>query len=541
MLSIFSAWIWPIWAKRPILIYSIFIIPITLVIGQVSIPWFTRELLNALYEKSNIQTQSLYLAGTWALSKLIIRLQIFINAIPIANFIQDIRAQVIKAILQLNYQARMSKSASNWTQITMDIAKSVEFIYGMLLWNVLPTLGLFTLILIEVYGIHPLFFWIYFSYILFQLNIMWYLKKTISTKSQAHNNAKNRLIENYTPLFKPVFKLENQQQIHRMMNHFGCYAQQEIRTRNTLIRSINMARLWMDCIAIAVFLGIILLMITLHHSILIGDLSFIIMTSISTIDKAWSLGQNWCDLQSAISLLNNHKWLSKVKNTPKLIKHLSLESTDIHIKNLSFTYDEKTYIFRDLNLSLPNTSIVGIVGKPGSGKSTLLSLLFGTLIPKKGGFLLSNQAIAQNSLCQNSDFMHFINQEPDLYLNLDIESNLKLVNSHVTTQAIDAALTLAQIHHLNRETLAKNLSGGQKQQLCIARAFLDEKPIWLLDEALSAVDDQTHHIIMRNIITHSKTRKIVIISHQQRDHVLYKAHVNLDTLNTQCYLVSSET
>ena len=214
MLNIFCAWIWPIWVKRPILIYSIVIIPTTLVIGQVSIPWFTRELLNALYEKNDIQAQSLYLAGTWALSKLIIRLHIFLNAIPIANFIQDIRTMVLKAILQLDYHQRITKSASNWTQLTMDISKSVEYIYGMLIWNILPTLGLFTLILIEVYGIHPLFFWIYFSYILLQLHIMWFLKKTISVRSQTHNHAKNKLIENYTSLFQPMLNLKSENQIH---------------------------------------------------------------------------------------------------------------------------------------------------------------------------------------------------------------------------------------------------------------------------------------------------------------------------------------
>lgn len=154
MLTIFYAWIWPIWVKRPILILSIFIIPTILIIGQVSIPWFTRELLNALYEKNNIHTQSLYLACTWGLSKLIIRIQIFLNAIPISNFIQDIRVTVLKAILQLDYDQRTKKSPSNWTQLTMDISKSVEYIYGMLIWNILPTLGLFTLILIEVYGIY---------------------------------------------------------------------------------------------------------------------------------------------------------------------------------------------------------------------------------------------------------------------------------------------------------------------------------------------------------------------------------------------------
>ena len=73
MLTIFYTWIWPAWRKNPVLILSILIIPTTLIVGQVSIPWFTRELLNALYAKNDFQIQSLYLALTWGLSKLIIR------------------------------------------------------------------------------------------------------------------------------------------------------------------------------------------------------------------------------------------------------------------------------------------------------------------------------------------------------------------------------------------------------------------------------------------------------------------------------------
>ena len=298
-----------------------------------------------------------------------------------------------------------------------------------------------------------------------------------------------------------------------------------------------MARLWIDCIAIGVFLGIILLMINLHHSLLIGDLSFIIMTLISTIDKAWSLGQNWCDLQSAISILNNHKWLTRVKNMAKRIENSNLASTEIRIKNLSFTYNQKEFIFWDLSLFIPSAHIIGIMGKPGSGKSTLMQILFGTLSPCSGSICLTTQ----RNIAQRGAYMHFIAQEPDLFLNLDVQSNLMLVKDNINIKDIHAALALAHAHHLQLNTLVKFLSGGQKQQLCIARAFLDEKPIWLLDEALSALDENTHRIIMKNILDHPKIKKIIMISHQSRDHDLYQVNIDVTSVNTTHYLVSSET
>ncbi|MEE2770163.1 MAG: ABC transporter ATP-binding protein [Pseudomonadota bacterium] len=546
MLTVFRSWIWPIWLKRPILILSIFVIPMTLVIGQVSIPFFTRALLNALNDKSNIQVQSIYLTLTWSLSKLIIRLQIFANAIPISNFIQDIRALILKSILNLNHPQSVLKSPSGWTQLTIDLSKSIEYVYGMIIWNILPTLGLFILILIEVYKIHPMFFWVYLCYITFQLNMMWYLRNPISEKSRLFNHEKNLLIENYTPLFKQNIALICPTQIRQMLKHFEVFSYNEIASRNGLIKTVNVVRLMMDIIAIGVFTLIILLMIKQHHQLLIGDLSFIIMTLISTIDKAWSLGQNWCDLQSALSLINNYQWLAHVSEKKDLInpKKQCFKTTNLIIENLSFSYDNKRFIIENLSTVIPNSRIIGIHGLPGSGKSTLMKLFYGSLEPQKGRIYFANQNFLDLKQHEKYQLICFIPQESTIYPNLNIIDNLRLAKPNITDNMINQALKLAQCHtwiySTNRNTLGKHLSGGQKQQLCIARAFLDIRPIWILDEALSAVDENTHRFIMTNIINHSNISRIFIISHQKRDHIYCDVKVNLNEIKKTHYLVSSE-
>lgn len=536
MYTIFHAWIWPAWRKNPILIFSIFIIPTTLIVGQVSIPWFTRELLNALYAKNDLRMQAFCLALTWGLSKLIIRGQIFLSALPISNFIQAIRTSILYAIANLDLNQKAEKTPSSWTQLTIDLTKCIEYAYGMLIWNILPTLGLFILILIEVYRIHPLFFLVYLSYILLQLSIMWHLKSAISTKSTTHNLAKNKLIEHYNHLFKDHVPLYYQKQIDYKLTLFATHAKDEITSRHHLIHMINFARLAMDLIAIVVFILIIVLMLNQKYQLLIGDLSFIIMTLISTLDKAWSLGENWCDLQSAISLLNKHQWLANIK--AKSCKRHPIKisgSTHIYFQNIDFAYRNQAQLLKGFNSHIINQRIIGITGLPGSGKSTLMKLIYGTIKPQQGCIYINEINLNTLTLEQKHQCLCLLPQTPMLYPNLSIYENLKLACPEVSYQTMIDAFKLAQCHgwikYLGIDFLTKDLSSGQKQQLSIARALLATKPIWLMDEALSAIDKQSHQIIMKNLIQHPGIKKIFIVSHQSRDQALYHKTIQMNNVH----------
>lgn len=545
MLTIFYTWIWPAWRKNPVLILSILIIPTTLIVGQVSIPWFTRELLNALYAKNDFQIQSLYLALTWGLSKLIIRGQIFVSALPISNFIQVIRESILYAIANLDLIQKSKKTPSSWTQLTIDLSKSVEYAYSVLIWNILPTLGLFTLILIEVYHIHPLFFFIYFGYIIFQLSIMWYLKSAISAKSTAHNLAKNKLIDHYNHLFKDHTPLYHSKQIHYKLTLFSTYTQDEIKSRNALIRMINLARLVMDLVAIIVFIMIILLMLSQKNHLLIGDLSFIIMTLISTLDKAWSLGQSWCDLQSAISLLNKYKWLAKVKSKQHVLHNKSIcNRSHIYFHKVDFSYENQRQLMSGLTIHLSTQHVIGITGLPGSGKSTLMKLMYGTITPQKGAIYVDGINLNDLTLEQKHQWLCLISQEPMLYPNLSIYENLKLADPDLTHDDITYVFKVSAcslwIEKVGIHFLTKHLSSGQKQQLSIARALLNIKPIWLMDEALSAIDKKSHHMIMTNLMRHPNIKKIFIVSHQKRDQTLYDTIIQIKDVQATDYSLASE-
>jgi ABC-type transport system involved in cytochrome bd biosynthesis fused ATPase/permease subunit len=139
-------------------------------------------------------------------------------------------------------------------------------------------------------------------------------------------------------------------------------------------------------------------------------------------------------------------------------------------------------------------------------------------------------------------FITFLPQEPNLITNLSIFDNLKIFFPDVSLSDIKRSMVLAgcaswlsECESILDLQLVSELSRGQQQQLCIVRAFLDPKPIWLLDEALSAVDIHTHQKIMFNITHHPMIKKIILISHQKRDHYLCQAMMSINHQSNETY------
>lgn len=543
MLSLFHAWVWPALTRKPIIIISAVCIPLVLILGQVSVPWFTRSLLNAIHDESHVITQALCLAAIWGGAKLIIRLQISWSAHAITDFIQEIRCKALQSILSLSYHKRSMRAPSDWTQLTLDLAKSVECIYGMIIWNILPTIGLFVIILIEVYRIHHLFFWVYFTYIVTQLYIMYRFKTKINDHSQTHNHYKNALIKNTQPLFHQALLINQTAQINQVIEHFNQFSNKEMHARNAVICTTNTVRFIMDIIAIIVFVLVLLLIIQQRHALFLGDLSFILMTLISTIDKAWSLGQNWCDLQRALGLILNHTWLAKSALTKHKNRELyNIQPLCIQIDHLSFGYPNSKPIIVNFTTRFPEKKIIGLYGKPGSGKSTLFKIISGLLAPQAGKILVNDFPIDNIDPKTRQSLINFLPQDSPHYPNLSIIENLKLSQPNASEKDIANALYQAgcqqwlySLEHLS--LLAKHLSGGQRQQLCIARAFLNPAPIWLMDESLSALDTDTHRHIMDCITNHPKIKKVLIISHQKRDQIMWESQCELpgSTFNHQSF------
>ena len=203
----------------------------------------------------------------------------------------------------------------------------------------------------------------------------------------------------------------------------------------------------------------------------------------------------------------------------------SLESIqgDINFKNIDFAYSNREDVLKNLNLSIPSGSTVGLVGATGSGKTTLIRLLLRFHDSANGkisidGFDIRNLTLSSlrksiGLVSQNTTLFPGSVRENILYGNPDA-SQEEIINAAKVGEALGFIEELPNKWDTNIGEDGHKLSGGQRQRLAIARAVLKNAPILILDEATSNVDNETEAALQRSIEKISENRTTLIIAHR---------------------------
>ena len=195
----------------------------------------------------------------------------------------------------------------------------------------------------------------------------------------------------------------------------------------------------------------------------------------------------------------------------------------IELKNLSYRYADKNKdSLKDISIRIPKGHKLGIIGKTGSGKSTLLKCLMRELEPK-GSILVDGTSLNPFSLDSFRKDISYVPQ--DVYLFSEtIKNNIALGGENPSDAEINEAAKLAYLQN-DFDQLKEgintllgergvSISGGQKQRVSIARALLSKSELFIMDDALSAVDSETEHEILQNIYKHLEGNTVVISSHR---------------------------
>ncbi|MBT3641651.1 MAG: ABC transporter ATP-binding protein [Euryarchaeota archaeon] len=203
----------------------------------------------------------------------------------------------------------------------------------------------------------------------------------------------------------------------------------------------------------------------------------------------------------------------------------SLESIqgDINFKNIDFAYSNREGVLKNLNLSIPSGSTVGLVGATGSGKTTLIRLLLRFHDSSNGKISIDGfdvRDLTLNSLrksiglvSQNTTLFPGSVRENILYGNPDASQD-EIINAAKVGEALAFIEELPNKWDTNIGEDGHKLSGGQRQRLAIARAVLKNAPILILDEATSNVDNETEAALQRSIEKISENRTTLIIAHR---------------------------
>lgn len=262
----------------------------------------------------------------------------------------------------------------------------------------------------------------------------------------------------------------------------------------------------LDKIDFAAFLiGVILLMSSYGPVIALSNLSSNLLQTLASGERVLSLlaeEPELKDVESAVDLEDVFR---------------------IDVENLNFAYGEEQ-ILSDVSLSVKKGEILGIHGRSGSGKSTLLKLLMRFYDPKSGSIKINGETLPNINTRSLRDNMAYITQQTYIF-NETIEENIRLARRDATLEEImeaakkasihDFILSLPQGYQTKMTELGGNLSDGEKQRIGIARAFLHNAPIILLDEPTSNLDSLNEAMILKSLLNVKAEKLIILVSHRQ--------------------------
>ncbi len=255
----------------------------------------------------------------------------------------------------------------------------------------------------------------------------------------------------------------------------------------------------------AFLIGVILLMSSYGPVIALSNLSSNLLQTLASGERV-------------LSLLAEEPELKDVESAVDL-----KEVSRIDVENVNFAYGEEQ-ILSDVSLSVKKGEILGIHGRSGSGKSTLLKLLMRFYDPKSGSIKINGETLPNINTRSLRDNMAYITQQTYIF-NETIEENIRLARRDATLEEImeaakktsihDFILSLPQGYQTKMTELGGNLSDGEKQRIGIARAFLHNAPIILLDEPTSNLDSLNEAMILKSLLDVKSEKLIILVSHRQ--------------------------
>lgn len=246
------------------------------------------------------------------------------------------------------------------------------------------------------------------------------------------------------------------------------------------------------------------------------------------------------------TLASGNRVLDILEETPivqDITDGTSLVDGDIRCENVSFSYmgqqknvissennilvEEKwdeTAVLENFNANFERNKIHGILGKSGCGKSTLLKLLMRFYEAENGSISYGGHNVNEINTSALRDNISYVTQETFLFTDT-IENNIRVAKEDATREEIIEAAKKASIHDFIMSTphgydtvlaeLGDSISGGEKQRIGIARAFLHDSKMIFLDEPTSNIDSLNEGMILRSLEQEKKDKTIILVSHRK--------------------------
>lgn len=231
-----------------------------------------------------------------------------------------------------------------------------------------------------------------------------------------------------------------------------------------------------------------------------------------------NLAQTLASGERILTLLEEEPVVQEVRGNGRNLEQF----TGGRVQDVSFSYGEKP-VLTQFHMELPPKKIVGIYGKSGCGKSTLLKLLMRFYDVNAGKILLSGEDIRQVETASLRQMEGYVTQTTFLF-NDTIAANIGIAKENADREEIIEAAKKASIHERIMELphgydtkageLGESLSDGEKQRIGLARDFLQDAPLLLLDEPTSNLDVLNEGMILKSLKEQCREKTVVLVSHR---------------------------
>jgi len=442
--------------------------------------------------------------------------------------IRQISLNMFKHLHNLSLQFHLNRQTGALAKYIDRGTKGIDFLLRYVLFNVVPTF-------FEIFLVSGILFYLYgpwyavvtlttiglYSYLTFQIT-EW---RNVFRKrmNQADNNISTKMIDSLLN-FETVKYFNNEAyEFNRLDKSLEDYELAANQSRHSL-SLLNIAQTFI------IMLGITIMLVMSAFGIKNGDIDvggFVVINAymLQLYQPLNFLGSVYREIRQALTDMENMFSLLEVSQVSKddLEDMPQSNVAEIRFDKVSFDYDIRRTIIKNISFTVPNGKKVAIVGPTGAGKSTISRLLFKFYEPKEGGVYINNINI--NKISQESlrKMIGVVPQDTVLF-NDTIYYNIAYGNTDASKEEVIIAAKNADIHNFistlpdGYETIVGErglkLSGGEKQRVAIARTILKNPKIFFFDEATSALDSSTEKEIQKNLESVSKDKTTLIIAHR---------------------------
>jgi ATP-binding cassette subfamily B protein len=454
----------------------------------------------------------------------------YLAAVTWRNISQDVehslRSDTFKNVLGLDLQYFENKSSGRLMAILNDDVNQLEKFLDTGANKLLQTITTVVVIGGTFLYISPLI--AIFAFIPIPVIIFGSFRftKTIASRYTRIRNAIETLNANLSNSISGILTVKS---FNREEKEFARIISSSTEVKSANYHAIRLSAAFIPIIRIAILFGFTATLLIGGFMALDGEINVAMYSVLLFITQRllWpltELGDTFDLYQRAMA---SFKRINALKNTTPEIKDGSVESNGIdkiiNFQNVNFSYVENFPVLNDISLNIKKGSTTAIVGSTGSGKSTLIKLLLRLYDVDSGHILFDDIDIKDLEIHTLRKNIGLVSQDIFLFEGTVFE-NIAYGNLEASEKEIWEAAKLSESDEFinllpnKKDTVVgergQKLSGGQRQRISIARAILKNPEILILDEATSAVDNETEAAIQRSLDTLKEGRTVVAIAHR---------------------------